>query len=107
MANGKCRDCGLSIHFAKSERGNTMIIDPAPVENGNVKLVTIAGVRMAVVLKKGESYDGNLYVVHQATCPKRQRKPSPEVDPLEAVRRVRKEVEAERRGTLQAVEAQD
>ena len=65
---GTCRACPAKILWAKTERGNSIPLDPDPVPDGNI-VVTDAGV--AHVLRATEMATGPRYVSHFVTCPGR------------------------------------
>jgi hypothetical protein len=93
----RCRSCQAPIWFGLTEKGRRMPLDPAPVEDGNVVIVTLEG-RMETevanlgraraqranagdaelprvrTLRNGEHVPADLptYVSHFATCPEAQ-----------------------------------
>lgn len=74
-ATHRCRSCKAEVRFVKHvTSGRTMILDDAPVENGNIQIVpTPAGPRAAVqpaaLLAKLRLDEEPLYIDHHATCP--------------------------------------
>lgn len=102
-----CERCGAEMVFYPSAAtGKPIPLDPYPVDiGGNVYLDN----GRAVVCKKGESHDEALYSTHFATCKGREGAKVADddrvVSPLEAVRRVRREVEEER-AAKRALEAE-
>jgi hypothetical protein len=73
MTITKCRSCGADVCWVKSEKtGKSMILDAAPVDNGNI---TLALTGLGVVGDKTAT--GPRYISHFATCPqaKHWRKP--------------------------------
>lgn len=107
MSRTKCDRCQQPIVFYKSAAsGKPMPIDPQPVDiGGNVYLSD----GLAYVLKKGQTHPGPLYLTHFATCPKRTGNAPAEsseiVDPRSAVKRIRQEIEEERRAAKPTDEA--
>lgn len=103
MSSAYCDQCKAPVMWYRSATtGKAMPIDPHPVEiGGNVYIEH----GEAVVLKKGQTHAGPLFVTHFVTCPARTgRIPSADtklVNPYDAVRRVRREI-AEERETLRA-----
>lgn len=74
----KCRACPAPVWWVKTEAsGKPMPLDPHPVADGNVIVVSAPGVRTPIVrvLKKGEDPPAEIlrYVSHFATCPARKK----------------------------------
>lgn len=70
--DGTCKGCDAPIHWAQVVGGKRVPIDPDPVDNGNLVLVSLApGERREVrYLRRGEDAgDAPRYVSHFATCP--------------------------------------
>lgn len=90
-----CKECGRKILFYPTVNDKMMPIDPTPVEIGGN--CYIEGGRV-LVLKKEETRDGPLYVMHRVTCPERSARPDDTkiANPLDAVKRIRQEVRSER-----------
>jgi hypothetical protein len=93
-----CAECGRPLNFVRTTADKMMPIDPVDV-GGNVYLVD----GVAHALKKGETMpSGQQYVMHRVTC--RQPDRTKVANPLDAVRRIRKEIDEERRGEKQTAQ---
>lgn len=94
------------MFYSSAASGKPMPLDPQPVDiGGNVYLDD----GLAYVLKKGQTHPGPLYLTHFASCPKRTGNVNPTstviVNPLDAVKRIRQEIEEERRAAKPPDEA--
>ncbi|UVT24951.1 hypothetical protein NXT08_22380 [Rhodococcus pyridinivorans] len=70
----RCGTCRADIVWASTEKGNAIPVEPASTPNGNLMLSTVAGVRLAAVVK-GSRRDAlaaagvPLYLSHFVSCP--------------------------------------
>lgn len=62
----RCRSCDAPIRWAKTAKGNTMPLDPDPVEDGTFALTEDGA---AVHVGENALYIAKRYKSHFATCP--------------------------------------
>ena len=62
---GICRSCGAAIEWCRTENGKNVPLDADPFDDGNVVKIGRGLVRC---LDKDESYSGDRFVSHFATC---------------------------------------
>jgi hypothetical protein len=66
-----CRSCGAPVIWRKhNETGKPLIIDATPVANGNIVLLE-DGEHYRILHQPAvrETYEGDRYIAHWATCP--------------------------------------
>lgn len=74
-ANGKCRDCGAEVHWAKTQRGKNVPCDVAPAAEGVAGFDLVGRdktLAFYVSEKKRKLHRGDVYEAHFNTCPERE-----------------------------------
>jgi len=71
MARSACKWCAAPVEWYETVAGRQMPVDVAPVEGGNVRLVTVGRRQLAEVMTVDQlaRHRGPRYTSHLATCP--------------------------------------